>query len=359
MTISRYLLIPPGKEGVYHVRSRCIRRAFLLGWDPYSEKNYDHRKDWVYNRLRFLVTCFGIEVCGFSIMINHTHLILRTLPQKAQAWSNKEVAFRWLTLYPRRRDLQGNAQPPTDSEIDILLDDPDLIETYRGRLTSISWFMKSLNEWISRKANKEDNCTGKFWEGRFKSTALLDQAAILTCLQYVDLNPIRAGVAETPEDSAYTSAHDRIQARQARVTLEKYRSEKEKGHEAKNQTETQLLTLEDLDQQTRKDQWLSPMGRSPEVQNGLFLNIDLKEYIELLDWTGRQMKNDKKGSIPSELAPILRRLEIETEPWLECISHFGNRFYHVAGSVKRILEATKEIGKKWLRGKTEAKKVFG
>ena len=61
--------------------------------------------------------------------------------------------------------------------------------------------MKVLNENIAKQANKEDKCTGHFWESRYKSQALLDEQAVLSCMTYVDLNPIRAAMAPTPEQS--------------------------------------------------------------------------------------------------------------------------------------------------------------
>jgi hypothetical protein len=85
-----------------------------------------------------------------------------------------------------------------------------LIEKYRNRLGDLGWFMKCLNEPIARQANKEDECTSHFWESRYKSQALLSEEALLSCIAYVDLNPIRASRCNTPEESDHTSIKERI-----------------------------------------------------------------------------------------------------------------------------------------------------
>lgn len=85
-----------------------------------------------------------------------------------------------------------------------------IINVWRERLANLSWFMKRLNEYIARQANKEDQCTGHFWEARYKSQALLTEEALLSCMAYVDLNPVRAAIADTPAHSAHTSIKERI-----------------------------------------------------------------------------------------------------------------------------------------------------
>ena len=88
----------------------------------------------------------------------------------------------------------------------------ETIKEYWRRLFDMSWFMRDLNEYIAREANKEDHWTGRFWEGRFKSQALLDESALLTCMAYMDLTPIPAKMEETPETSAHTSIKKRTGA---------------------------------------------------------------------------------------------------------------------------------------------------
>ncbi len=195
----------------YHCISRCVRRAFLCGEDTFSGKNYEHRRQWIVDRLKELTSVFAIDICSYAVLSNHTHTVLYVDKTRAEAWTETEVVERWTAFYKSNqlveRYLAG--ETTTQAERDVAAIN---IETWRTRLYDLSWFMRGLNEFIARKANEEDNCTGRFWEGRFKNQALLDEAAILICMQYVDLNPIRAGIAETPEGSDFTSIQERMQA---------------------------------------------------------------------------------------------------------------------------------------------------
>ena len=212
MALPRSKYIQDGQEGVYHCFSRCVRRAFLYGFDPLTSRDFSHRKAWLVERLRLLAALFAIEVCAYAIMENHYHLILRTRPDIVALWSDREVATRWLTLFPQHRDISGAPMPPTEKEITALADRPERIAELRKRLCSLSWFMGRLNEFIARAANREDKVKGRFWESRFKCQALLDDAATACCMVYVDLNTICAGLAGTPEESDYTSIQERIRA---------------------------------------------------------------------------------------------------------------------------------------------------
>ncbi|PIE91487.1 MAG: hypothetical protein CR997_00855 [Acidobacteria bacterium] len=199
MIIARKFLVRNGQVGTYHVMSRCVRRAFLCGQDPYTAQNYEHRKEWIKKRLKFLASLFSLEVCGYAVMSNHVHLMLRMRPDHAEKWDREEIALRWWKLFPKQRNKDGSPAEPKDYELDQVLLDPKTgqpdgrLNLLRKRLSSMSWFMRCFSENIARRANREDECTRRFWQGRFKCTELLDQAAVLSCLAYIDLNPIHAG----------------------------------------------------------------------------------------------------------------------------------------------------------------------
>ena len=189
--------------------NRCVWRGFLCGDDPVTGQNYDHRRGWIRNRIEFLASVFGVEVLGFSVMSNHFHVVLRTRPDVVADWSDEEVARRWWRVFPQRRNEDGSPADPTEFELRSIHGDKEKLAERRKRLSSVSWFMRCTSEVIARLANAQDECTGRFWEGRFKATVLPNEEAIAACMAYVDLNPIRAGLAATPEVSDFTSVQER------------------------------------------------------------------------------------------------------------------------------------------------------
>ncbi len=208
MAIPRSELVDDEVSGFYHCMSRCVRHAFLLTADD------DHRRRWIRDRLRTLSDVFAIDCVAMAIMENHLHLVLRTLPDLIDDWSDREVAHRWLLMRPsvtRRRKLGIPLDaPPQEIEIDLILRNPHNVAKRRTWLRSISWFMKELKEPIARRANREDGVTGRFWQDRFKSYRLLDEGAVLCCATYIDLNPVRAGVAEHALTARWTSVSEQL-----------------------------------------------------------------------------------------------------------------------------------------------------
>jgi hypothetical protein len=352
-------VIAEGEVGVYHCINRCVRRAFLCGQDPLSGRSFDHRKVWIQRRLEMLAGQFGIDVLGFTIMSNHLHVVLRNRPDVAAAWSEDEVALRWWKLFPQRRDDDGQPAKPQPHELALLKADARALAERRARLSSISWFMRCLCEGIARQANREDQCTGRFWEGRFKCQALLDEAAILACSVYVDLNPIRAGQAATPETSQFTSAYERIQANKAELAAAATKADRAKRAAA---------TASD----SKRDAWLSPVElaqpaaatprRQPtpkrRASNLGFLPLTLAEYFKLLDWTGRQIRSDKRGAIPADLRPILDRLHVVGDAWVDQVQHFGRWFRRAVGRASTLTQAAAQRGNRWLQGISHSREAF-
>ena len=178
---SRRDLIEPAEVGVYHCVQRVVRRAWLCGQDPVTGKNFDHRKVWIQERLAFLAGQFAIDICSIAIMSNHLHVVVRNRPDIAGQWSDEEVARRWWNLFPGRKTDDDKPAEPESHELAMLMADAETLEERRQRLSSISWLMRCLAEPIARRANREDRCTGRFWEGRYKCQRLLDEAAVLAC----------------------------------------------------------------------------------------------------------------------------------------------------------------------------------
>jgi len=347
MTSARKHIVYTDKNGFYHCIARCVRQAFLCGEDLASHKSFKHRKKWIKERIKFLASIFTIDIAAHAILSNHLHLLLHAIKTSQIRLNPEEIARRWLILYPKRRTSSGAPDEPNEAEIASIVNDPERIEELRDRLSSISWFMKSICEYTARRANSEDNCKGRFWEGRFKSIRLDTQAAILNCAIYIDLNPIRAKFANTPEESVFSSAYERIQALKARAQLSALRT---KNHNNPKLSPTQLKILE---QKSRTDSWLMPIG-----DPGSAISISLQQYLSLLDWTGRQIKKNKAGHIPLDLEPILKRIGINPAEWINSANNFGHWFKRVAGDAQSMKRAAMEAGQKWFQGVSVAKKLF-
>jgi hypothetical protein len=184
MGYSRHFHVPPNTPGTYHCVSRCVRRAFLCGHDAGTGRSFEHRRQWIEDRVVQLAQVFAVAGHGYALMSNHFHLVVEIDPGAPQQWNDEEVARRWLALSAKASD--------TDATLPTRI--AQLAEL-RECLGSLSWFMKYLKEPIARRANREDACKGCFWEAGFRSQALLDDTSILSSLVYVDLNPVGVGIA--------------------------------------------------------------------------------------------------------------------------------------------------------------------
>ena len=220
MTTPRRLLVDPVNACDYHLVSRCVQGAFLCGRDRRTGRDYSHRRQWLVDRIRLLACCFAVEVYAYCIMSNHFHLVARYDPLACWRWSDEEVARRWVDAFPPT-DKGEVVEERKPEARELLLGDPDRLFRARRTLGSLSAFMKHLKQPIARRANEESGTRGHFFEQRHYSGALLSEAALLAAMAYVDLNPVRAGIAERIEACRETSIAERLRENGAEA-LEAY-----------------------------------------------------------------------------------------------------------------------------------------
>jgi REP element-mobilizing transposase RayT len=307
MGYPRHLYVPPGIPGIYHCVSRCVRRAFLCGKDPLTGRSFEHRKQWVEDRILTLAQSFAIAVHAYAVMSNHFHVVLETDPAVAQAWSDEETARRWLAL----STSTAVTESALGARLAALLAQPERLAVLRERLGNLSWFMRYLNEPIARRANREDDCTGRFWEGRFACQALLDDAAVLGCMVYVDLNPVRAGLVATPEAGLHTSVRRRARTPQSPLRP------------------------------------LLPLASSIRSQ---LPSVTTEQYLALVDWTGRTLHPGHRGAAPTDAPPLLARLGLRPRQWLIQVPATESHYWRAIGGTEALLARAHSTGLKWLRG---------
>jgi hypothetical protein len=328
MTMARGELVDSAVTPYYHCISRCVRRAFLCG------EGCEHRKQWIEDRLRELDSIFAVEVAGYAVLDNHLHVVLKLNDEAAADWSDEEVVRRWGRLFPPR---EKDRKPLEVSEawVQAQLKDVKWVAETRKRLNSLGWFMKCLKEPLARMANKEDKCKGTFFEGRFKSIAILDEEALLTTLAYVDLNLVAAGAARTPEDSEHTSAKARVDHCREQGTLEKVINQpkdRTKHDEAVEDESFWLVPIEDCREHGGKRAGVSP-------------HMNLAGYLQLLDWSSRLLRRGK-ARVPTEVAGILDRLGSSPDFWQHRLEKlrdrsriFGSVFATKRSAIDRMAEA--------------------
>jgi len=182
------------------------------------------------------------------------------------------------------------------------------------------------------RANKEDDVKGHFWESRFGSELLLDNASVLACMIYVDLNPVRAQMAATPEESDFTGAKERID--DLRISLGTTKLDQPTLTLSSSQISVHDWERLDNDYSgwmspIEIDEANDPIGVDPEPnrrrssRKGVAA-ISLLRYLELLDWVGRSIQGDKRGAIPSHLEPILRRVGLTAKELMRLLCKFGS-----------------------------------
>jgi hypothetical protein len=331
MTMARAHLVDPTITRWYHCVCRCVRGASLLGEGP------DDRKQWVEDRLEELAGSFAISIGAFAVMDRQVHVLLRFDPKVAAGWSKEDVVRRWGRLVPPR-DKYRQVLQVSDEWVRSKVRDATWVATARQRLQELGWFMKSLKEPISRRANRDDETRGAFFEGRFKSVAILDVESLVASCAFIDLSPVAAGMATSVSTSSYTSIRTRIDSIKAAGRLADLRSAKRRGGAAGN-------TIARID----ASHWLCPIEDRPtqrSTREGVAAGLTLESYLVLLDHSARLLR-DQNAPISTDLSSAFARLGIPPETWQDRLLTLsrGRQFgTFLAASRERLRDVAQQIG---------------
>jgi len=327
MTIARKDIVDDQTPGFYHCTNRCVRRTFLCGVDELTGNNYSHRKDWLEGRMLELCKIFSVDIYAYAVMDNHYHIVLYLDPLAPQNWSKEDVAERWLCAYSGK-SVEPEFAKQRELKKQAIIADKEKIKLYRERLGSLSWFMSRLNEPLAKQSNQEENCTGSFWEGRYSSQALLDEAAVLSCMTYVDLNPVRANITEKLEESTNTSIKKRLD---------------------------EIKPIELAEVQATLDFAISAISNQVSSKK---LSISFKSYIELVEWAGKNITHPNKAAMPQNISSCLNQLNLQQNHWLKQLENFDQHYCHVIGSMALIREKAKQLKKRCMKGMSAAQLLY-
>ena len=359
----RRLILGQEISEMVHCYSRCVQQYHLCGQDPLTGQSLAYRKRWIEQLFQMVASLFAVDFVFEAVMSNHIHLMVRTRPDVAKSWDKRELARRWLCVTKLKRNGAAEIVPPTEEEIDALLEQKRKLRKIRKRMANVSWLMGTICENISRRCNREAGRTGHFWESRFQSRRLLSPAACLLCGLYIDLNMVMAGLAQTPEASRYTSIWWRLQAFVARHSW---------GHLPRWQS----LWDEPMDEATMEarsgEPWLAELTvrdtagaletldnppPTARCSNKGVLELELETYLELLDCVGREVRADKKGAIPAALEPILIRIGLRPETLHESVAGF-DRLGTLVGTVSELREEARKSGRRHCAGQRRCARAF-
>jgi putative transposase len=170
-------LIIDDETAVYHVMSRTALDGFPLG---------DVEKDFMVDLIKRYSKLYLVEIFGFCLMGNHFHILVKVLPE--YKFSNEEIEKRFAKFYGGERIFADG-----------------MIPSLREKLSNLSEFVREIKVGFARYYNRRHHRRGYFWGDRFKSVIVEKGETLINCLAYIDLNPLRAGLVERPEEYRWNS----------------------------------------------------------------------------------------------------------------------------------------------------------
>ena len=176
-------LIINDETAVYHIMSRTALDGFPLG---------DVEKDFMLDLIRRYSALYFVEILGFCLMGNHFHILVRMFPE--HKYTDEDIQKRYESFYGDGSIFAAGWIP-----------------SLREKLSNLSEFVKEIKQSFSRYYNKRHHRRGTLWGERFKSLIVEKGETLINCLAYIDLNPMRAGIVERPEDYRWNSIGYHIQ----------------------------------------------------------------------------------------------------------------------------------------------------
>lgn len=333
--------------GVYHCFNRIVRRSFLCGYDPHTGKDYSHRRDWFYQRLKRYSRHFCIDVLAYAVLSNHFHLVLRNRPDLVAKMSDRDVAIAWLHICPlSKKNRDGTPKPPTEKEIQTVLATPGWLEERRRRLSNPSWLIRQLSQYMGIRSNAEDEMQGHFWEDRFGMRRLLDETAVLACMAYVDLNPLRGGCTESLEAYPHVSIGERLRTLDNEtVDPSHWLAPLELAEECDGESSQVVnrMSREELEEAINaKSDY--PLGCLP---------MGLEEYADLLRWLScparKGESSDAMTRTPEAGELTLQRLGFDPVEFREAVMCFDRCLKTAAGCEASLEREAKRRGCRRMR----------
>lgn len=317
-------IVNAAEVGVYLVSSRTVRRAFLMGKDPVTGQDRSYRQRVIEKRLEDLATVFAVEVLDYSTVDNHCYVVVRIRPDLVRAWSDQEVARRWLRV---NRSMLKLEPEPSQEMIARFVGDEKRLARGRMALSSLSEFMGCLKQPIAREANMRDRASDNFWGGRFESVPLEDETAVAACGSYVNLDPILARRAEGLGRAEHTSAFLRLQ------------DELASGDREERSGWLQPVTVETSE--------VCEQGvlTGRRASNDGFLRMTFQEQREVIESLlnfENTVHNSGNAHLHPELPAVMERLGVSAEHWSDTVHTLRIRFQRELRIMARMIEEARE-----------------